>query len=63
MLELLKNFPVDQCEKRNEWAQRELLISVLFPWANSEILDTALCIDSLFSSSPNVEFLSIDMCG
>lgn len=54
------HFSVDQCEK-HEWAQRELLTSVLFLWAKSKILDAALWIYLSYSSSPNVKFLSIDM--
>lgn len=39
------HFSADHCEKKDEWAQRELLISVLFPWVNySEIPDSALWI-------------------
>lgn len=56
-------FTSHKSEKKDEWAQRDFLISVLFPWANSEIPDIALWVYSLFSSAPNVEFLSTDMCG
>lgn len=58
------NFSADQCEKKDKWTHRELLISFLLPWANySEIPDSALWIYSSFSSSPKVEFLSTDMSG
>lgn len=58
------HFSADPCEKMDEWAQRDLLISVSFRWANhAEIPDSALWIYSLFSSFPSVEFFLTDICG
>lgn len=47
--------------RKDEWAQRELLISVFLLWAISEILDTVLWIYLSCPLSPKVKFLSIGM--